>query len=106
MDRQQTATINFDVQIRLDDRGDHWVAYIEPPGTTEYGATAADALARVDDALDFFVTTLVGEIGLENFRRYLDRHGVKNSVIVPNGHSVKTRQTFPVSRPVEVAAVA
>ena len=105
MDRQQTATINFDAQIRLEHRGDHWAAYIEPPGATVYGDTEADVRVRVNKALDFFVDSLVGEIGVERFRRYLDGHGVQNSVIVPNGHSVRVRQTVPVSFPVEVAAV-
>ena len=106
MEIPKTATINFDVHVRLDDRGDHWAAYIEPPGTTVYGDTEAAARERVDAALDFFVTTLVGEIGLERFRRYLDAHEVSNKVIVPNGQTTKMRQTFPVSFPVEVAAAA
>ena len=106
MDSQQAATINFDAQVRLENRGDYWAAYIEPPGTTVYGATEAAARERVDAALDFFVTSLVGEIGLERFRRYLDGHGVANSVIVPNGQAGRIRQTVPVSFPVEVAAVA
>ena len=105
MDSQQTATINFDARVRMENRGDQWAAYIEPPGTTVYGATEADAQERVNDALDFFVASLVDEIGLERFRRYLDGHDVRNSVIVPNGHSDRVRQTVPVSFPVEVAAV-
>ena len=106
MDSPQTATINFDAQVRLEQRGDHWAAYIEPPGATVYGDTEADVRERVNQALDFFVDSLVGEIGVERFRRYLDGHGVLNSVVVPNGHSVRVRQTVPVSFPVEVAAVA
>ena len=43
MDSQQAVTINFDAQVSLEQRGDHWAAYIEPPGTTVYGATEAAA---------------------------------------------------------------
>ena len=106
MDSQQTATINFSAQVRLEHRGDHWAAYIDPPGATVYGDTEADVRERVNQALDFFVDSLVGEIGLERFRRYLDGHGVANRVIVPNGQAGRMRQTVPVSFPVEVAAVA
>ena len=94
---QQTATINFDIQVRLEDRGEHWAAYIEPPGATVYGATEAAVRARVDQAMAFFVRSLVNEIGVERFRRYLDAHGVKNNVIVSNGRSAKMRHTLPVS---------
>ena len=103
---QHTATINFDVQVSLENRGDYWAAYIEPPGTTVYGDTAAAARDQVDAAVKFFVSSMVDEIGVERFRRYLDSHGVQNSVIVPNGKPVRIRQTLPVSFPVEVAAVA
>lgn len=108
MNSQQTATINFDAQVQLERRGDYWAAYIEPPGATVYGDTEAEARERVGEALDFFVASLVGEIGLERFRRYLDGHGVKNSVVVPNrsDQSGQIRQILPVSFPVEVAAVA
>lgn len=108
MDSTQTATINFDAQVSLEQRGERWAAYIEPPGATVYGDTEAAARARVDEALDFFVASLVDEIGLERFRRYLDAHGVGNSVVVsnPNGPSDKMRETRPVSFPVKVAAVA
>lgn len=106
MDSQQTATINFDAQVHIENRGEQWAAYIEPPGTTVYGATEAAVRERVDAALKFFVASLVDEIGVERFRRYLDGHGVKNSVVVPNGQAVKMSQTIPVSFPVEVAAVA
>ena len=106
MDSHKAATINFDAQVHLENRGDYWAAYIEPPGTTVYGATEAAARERVGEVLDFFVEGLIGEVGVERFRRYLDAHGVKNSIVVPNGQSVRMRQTFPVSFPVEVAAVA
>lgn len=108
MDSPQTATINFDAQVHLERRGDSWAAYIEPPGATVYGDTEAAARERVGEALDFFVASLVGEIGLERFRRYLDGHGVKNSVVVPNRNdrSGQMRQILPVSFPVAVAAVA
>ena len=106
MDSQQAATINFDAQVHMENRGDYWAAYIDPPGTTVYGATEAAARERVSEVLDFFVEGLVAEVGLERFRRYLDGHGVKNSVIVPNGQPARMRQTIPVSFSVEVATVA
>lgn len=106
MTGQHTATINFDVQVRLENRGEHWAACIEPPGATVYGATEAAVRARVDQAMAFFVRSLVSEIGVERFRRYLDAHGVKNNVVVSNGRPAKMRHTLPVSFPVEVAAVA
>lgn len=106
MDSQQAATINFDAQVHMENRGDYWAAYIDPPGTTVYGATEAAARERVSEVLDFFVEGLVAEVGLERFRRYLDGHGVKNSIVVHNDQSAKTRQTFPVSFSAEVATVA
>lgn len=57
MDRPQTTISNCDAQVRLENRGDYWAAYIEPPGTTVYGATEAEARARVNKALDFFVAS-------------------------------------------------
>lgn len=106
MDSRKAATINFDAQVHLENRGDYWAAYIEPPGTTVYGTTEAAARERVSEVLDFFVESLVGEVGVERFRRYLDGHGVKNSVVVHNDQSARMRQTFPVSFSAEVAAVA
>ena len=55
MDSRKAATINFDAQVHLENRGDYWAAYIEPPGTTVYGATEAAARERVGEVLDFFV---------------------------------------------------
>ena len=55
MDSQQTAAINWDDRVRPEQRGERQAAYIEPPGTTGYGATEAEARERVNKALDFFV---------------------------------------------------
>ena len=101
---QHNAIINFDAQIRLQDWGDRWAAYVEPPGMTVYGATEHAVRERVDETLKFFVQAVVNEVGLARFRRYLDAHGVKNSVIEIGGHPTSARHTLPVSLPVEVAA--
>lgn len=55
MDSPQTATINSDVQVRLEQRREQWDAPIEPPENTVYGATEAETKERVNKALDFFV---------------------------------------------------
>ncbi len=104
MDRRQNLTINFDVQIMLEDRGDRWAAYIEPPGTTVYGATEAAALARVDETMEFFVHSLVQKVGVERFRRYLDSHGVKNMVVTDHGAG-RVHRTHPISLHLETAAI-
>ena len=94
MIKQQDATINFDVQFLLDNRGDYWAAYVEPTGMTVYGATREATLARVNQAMEFFVRGMVREVGVERLRRYLDSHGVPSSIVehTPVG---KVRHTFP-----------
>ena len=106
MDNQRTATIHFDVQVEMERRDQNWAAYIEPPGTTVYGDTEADARARVAEAVDFFAAGLLKEIGLERFRRYLDGHGVKSVVVDPDSDDrprpgKMPPETISVSFPVE-----
>ena len=93
--RQGTTTITFTAQVQLEDRGDHWAAYIVPPGTTVYGATHDAVKARVDEAMSFFADSLVGAVGVERFQRYLDAHGVQNSVVVTDDYPVQATRPAP-----------
>ena len=105
MVKQQDAIINCDVQVLLDNRGDYWAAYMEPTGMTVYGATREAALARVNQAMEFFVRGMVREVGVERLRRYIDSHGVPSSIVehTPVG---KVRHTLPFTYSLEGVANA
>ena len=93
----QSATVSFDVQVTLKDRGDHWAAYIEPPGMTVYGPTEDAVDARVDDAIEFFKRHFRDDPdGVTKLRQYLDAHGVPN--VVTGGNEARPmRLRRPVS---------
>ena len=98
------STINFDARVHLENRGDRWAAYIEPPGTFVYGATEQAVLARVDVALGFFVQHFSDSPdGVRKLRHYLDSHGVPNFV-TEHSATRPIRLRRPVRLPMEAAA--
>ncbi len=111
MTGQHTATISFDVQVRLEDRGDRWAAYIEPPAITVYAASEDAVRERINTALDFFMEHFGADYdGVMKLRQYLDAHGVPN-VVIENApvSPIRYRRpvTFPpVTFPMEAAASA
>ena len=64
------VTIHFDAVASLEQRGDHWAAYVEPLGLTVYGDTRAEAEARVSEGVDFFLKYA------PDVPRYLASHSV------------------------------
>lgn len=106
MTTQRSVTINFDAQIRLEQRADCWAAYIEPPGMTVYGATEDAVKARIDEALEFFARHFRDDPdGARKLRQYLDAHGVPNFVTEVN-RATRMHWQRPVNLLMEVAEVA
>lgn len=109
MQNARSARIAFTVNVSLEDRGDHWAAYMEPPGMTVYGDTKAAAIDRVDQALDFFMEDYAdGDDGLQKLRAYLDWHNVPSRVTysdMPDNDGIKRIQyPYPVGLSLEAAA--
>ena len=103
---QHTATTSFDVRVRLEDRGDRWAAYIEPPALTVYGATESEVMARVDEGLEFFKQYFQDDPdGVRKLRQYLDSHGVPN-VVTESAPTRPMRFRRPVTFLMEAAASA
>ena len=75
MVRSKTVRLSFTANVDLEDRIDHWSAYIDPLGMTVYGNTEEEVKDRVGKAMQFFLTTFVTSTdGVERVRRYLDSH--------------------------------
>lgn len=79
MGAAEIATLSFAYRVSVSDCDGRWAAYIEPPGTTVYCDTKAEVRARVRDAVNFFIESVINESGVEGLRRYLDAHGVRHS---------------------------
>ena len=98
---QHTATINFDVQVSLENRGDYWAAYIEPPAVTVYADTEDAVRERINTPLDFFMEHFGADYdGVMRLRRYLDAHGVPSCVVEnPPVRPIRFRRpvTFPMA---------
>ena len=76
-----SALLRFTVNFSVEDRGDYWAAYIEPPGMTVYGDTESAVMGRVIQAMDSFMNEFpTGNDGVQQLRAYLDAHGVPSSV--------------------------
>ena len=100
----RTVRISFTADVSLEDRGDHWAAYIEPLGMTVYGDTEDAAKDRAYQAMNFFLNNFgSGSDGIQKVRRYLDFHGVAS--YVTEDDAVKRIQ-YPVSFPLEAAVSA
>ncbi len=100
----RTVRISFTANVSIEDRADHWAAYIEPLGMTVYGDTEDDALDRVQQALKFFIDNFGnGNDGVQKVRRYLDFHGVASHVTEDD---TVRRIQYPVNFPLEAAVSA
>lgn len=98
--------LSFTLDVLIENRGDHWEAYIEPLGMTVYGDTEVAAKARVFQAMDFlkkyFATK---DDGMQSFKAYLDAHGVSSRVTTDAvQRDAVTRIQYPMDIPLEVAA--
>lgn len=100
--------ISFTLDVLIEDRGDHWEAYIEPLGMTVYGDTESAANARVFQAMDFLKGYFATKNdGMQSFKAYLDAHGVPSHVTtdaVQNGAATRIHYLIPMDIPLEVAA--
>ena len=104
MIRRRTVEIIFDARVSLENRGDHWAAYVEPLGITVYGDTRAEAENRVQQAINFFVKRFgSGDEGVQKIRNYLDSHGVPNTIVEDDRVS-PISFTHPISVPLEIPA--
>ena len=73
--------ISFTVNFTVEDRGDYWAAYMEPPGMTVYGDTESAVMSRAIQAMDSFKNEFATDgDGLQQIRAYLDAHDVPSSV--------------------------
>ena len=81
MRQDGTALLSFTVKVSVEDRGDYWAAYMEPPGMTVYGDTESAVMGRAIQAMDSFQNEFAsGSDGLRQIRAYLDAHNVPSSV--------------------------
>lgn len=81
MRQDGTALLSFTVKVSVEDRGDYWAAYIEPPGMTVYGDTESAVMGRVIQAMDSFKNEFAADSdGMQQLRAYLDAHGVESRV--------------------------
>ena len=71
------AMLNYDIGVVLDDdnRGRH-SAYAKVTGLTVYGGSEREAMAKLEDALDFFFQTIISRDGTKGMMDYLNRHEV------------------------------
>ena len=81
----QTVNIRLSYDVSLQDRGDHWAALIEQIGTTVYAPDKHAALQRADEMVEFVVSSFNKHATLDDFRKYLDNHGIQHTVIEATG---------------------
>lgn len=83
MRQDGTVLLSFTVKVSVEDRGDYWAAYIEPPGMTVYGDTESAVMGRVIQAMDSFKNEFAtGNDGVQQLRAYLDAHDVPSRVTI------------------------
>lgn len=106
MRQDGTALLSFTVKVSVEDRGDYWAAYLEPPGMTVYGDTESAVMGRVIQAMDSFKNEFATDSdGLQQIRAYLDAHGVPSRVIADAVQDdAVTRAHYPVDFQLGVAA--
>jgi hypothetical protein len=85
----QTVNIRLSFDILLEDRGDHWAALIEQIGTRVYGDDEQAASRRAGEMIQFMVSSFSEHATLDNFRKYLDNHGVQHSIEVIGSESTR-----------------
>ena len=78
------STVNVTVDLVVEERDDHWIGLIEQLGITVYGNSEKAAIDRADQMLTFIAGTFQKHHTLEDFRAYLDAHGVQHSVTTPS----------------------
>ena len=98
--------ISFTVKVSVEDRGDYWAAYMEPPGMTVYGDTKVAVTNRVLQAMDSFKSEFAtGNDGVQQLRAYLDAHGVPSRVTTDAVQDdAATRAHYPMDFRLGVAA--
>ena len=89
MMNSQTVNVRLSYDVSLEDRGDHWAALIEQIGTTVYAQNEQAALRRADEMIEFMVSSFSKHATLDDFRKYLDNHGVKHSIEVVGSESAR-----------------
>ena len=75
--QHDTARVFAQVDVRLDDRGDHWAGRIERIGTTVYGADIDEVKARVKLAMQEVARYFAKA---DAFSAYLHRKGVPHTI--------------------------
>ena len=80
-----TVNIRLSYDVSLQDRGDHWAALIEQIGTTVYAADKQVALQRADEMVEFVVSSFNKHATLDDFRKYLDSHGIQHTISTVTG---------------------
>ena len=76
----QAFNIRLSYDVSLEDRGNHWAAFIEQIGTTVYAQDKQAALKRADEMVEFIVASFNEHGTLDDFRRYLDNHGIQHTI--------------------------
>ena len=76
--------VTVSVDLIIEERGDHWAGVLEQLGITVYGDSEKAAMDRVGQMLDFVAGAFQKHHTLEDFRAYLDAHGVQHSVTTPS----------------------
>ena len=76
----QSFSIRMSYDVSLQDRGDHWAATIEEIGTTVYARDEQDAMKRADEMVEFIVSSFKKHATLDDFRRFMDNHGIQHSI--------------------------
>ena len=87
----QTANIRLSLDVSLEDRGDHWAALIEQIGTRVYAEDEQSVWKRANEMVEFMVSSFHKHATLDDFRKYLDRHGIQHSVEITGAENVRPR---------------
>ena len=85
----QNFNIRLSFDILLEDRGDHWAALIEQIGTRVYAEDEQAALRRAGEMIEFMVSSFSEHATLDDFRKYLDNHGVQHSIEALGAESLR-----------------
>jgi hypothetical protein len=76
----QSFNIRLSYDVSLQDRGDHWAAIVEQIGTTVYAQDEQAALKRADEMVQFIVSSFNKYATLDDFREYMDSHGLQHTI--------------------------
>ena len=78
------STVNVTVDLVVEQRDSQWIGLIEQLGITVYGNSEKAAIDRADQMLTFIAGTFQKHYTLDDFRAYLDAHGIQHSVTTPS----------------------